>query len=144
MSIKELKNLVQEIVCDYKFTSMKNNFYFRKDELGITINIQKSHYSNICYINYGFWVRELHNDEEYLTIEKCDIMGRFSMTRDDKIQYDFPLDKFNAEEVKIEIRRNINDKILPVMENGIEMYFRLYPQAIHTAKLNLKKYLEQS
>jgi hypothetical protein len=42
------------------------------------------------------------------------------------------------------MKRNIEKFIVPVIENGIEKYFDIYPQAMYTAKLLLKEYLKNN
>lgn len=107
----------------------------------IVIDIQKSNYSNCYYINYGFCVKEI-NGVKNPNISDCDIMGRFTNYMDNQIEYDFKLEKLEQEQLAISLNKNICNIITPVKESGIHKYFELYPEALKTARSNLKKFIE--
>lgn len=140
MDNKEFKKIVQNCVSKYDFTHKNRNFY-HEDKLIAVINCQKSHYENAYYVNYGFWVKEIHEETEYPSIEMCDVMGRFHSIIDNKIGYNFCLDTINADCLEEDIKRNMDNLIMPVIKNGIQKYFEICPQAICTAKIILKEYL---
>ena len=47
----------------------------------------------------------------------------------------------NAEELVVSLEKNILNFIVPVINEGISKYFKLFPNANCRATLNLKKYL---
>ena len=143
MDNKEFKGIMQECVFQYGFIYQNKNYYYTNDDLIIVFNCQKSSYENAYYINYGFWIKEIHENKKFPTIEECDIMGRFSSMIDEKVKYIFCLDALNKESFVTDIKRNVNISIIPVMEKGIKKYFEIYPQAICAAKIALKDYLKK-
>jgi len=142
MDNKEFKKIIQNSVSKYGFI-YKNKNYYHDDKLIVVINCQKSNYENAYYINYGFWVKEIHEEEKNPSVEMCDVMGRFNNIIDDKTEHNFRLDILDEECLAENIERNIIHSIVPVMENGIEKYFEIYPQAICAAKTILKDYLSK-
>jgi len=142
MDNKEFKKIIQKCVYEYGFIYKNKNYYY-DDKLVIVINCQKSNYENTYYINYGFWVKEIHEETKYPLVEMCDVMGRFNNIIGDKIEYNFRLDIIDEECLEENIKRNITHLIVPVLENGIEKYFEIYPQAMHVAKTILKDYLRR-
>lgn len=57
--------------------SITKNYYYENEKIIIVINIQKSNYDNSYYINYGFWVRVIHDNVDYPKITDSDIARRF-------------------------------------------------------------------
>ncbi len=55
----------------------KKNYYCNSDKIIVVINLQKSNFDNSYYINYGFCVKDIHNDLQYPKNNECDITGRF-------------------------------------------------------------------
>lgn len=140
MDNKEFKKIIQNCVSEYDFV-YKNKNYYHNDKLVVVINCQKSNYENAYYINYGFWVKEIHEETKYPLVEMCDVMGRFTNIINDKEEYNFRLDTLDKNNLEENIKRNVTHLIVPVIENGIEKYFKMYPQAICAAKMSLKNYL---
>lgn len=108
------------------------------DKIIVVINLQKSNFDNSYYINYGFCVKDIHNDLQYPKSNGCDITGRFLNETNKDI---YQLDTMNAEELVMSLEKNIINIIVPVINGGISTYFELFPNAICRATLNLKKYL---
>lgn len=138
MNNTELKKIVQEITSRYGFMYCKKNYYCYAHKMIVLINLQKSNFDNSHYINYGFCVKDIHNDLQYPKINECDIIGRFSNETNKDI---YQLDTMNTEELVISLEKNILNCIVPVINEGISKYFELFPNAICRATLNLKKHL---
>lgn len=134
----EFKKIVQEITEKYGFMYCKKNYYFETPELIIVIGLQKSNYENSYYINFGFCVKEMHNDMKYPKSNECDITCRFLNETGKGI---YQLDIQNYEELVISLEKNITDFIVPVINAGIRQFFILFPQYSCLASYNLKKYL---
>ena len=62
MDNTEFKKIVQEITSKYGFMYCKKNYYCNSDKIIVVINLQKSNFDNSYYINYGFCVKDIHND----------------------------------------------------------------------------------
>lgn len=143
MDNKDLKKILQRCLSPYLFMYKNRNYYFCNNELTVVINCQKSNYDNTYYINFGFWVKELHKESAKLTITECDIMGRFNFDIDGKREYSCSLNTMDEKTLEENIYRNVLNFIIPVINNGIEEYFRLFPEAICAAKLSLKEFLNK-
>ena len=60
MDNTEFKKIVQEITSKYGFMYCKKNYYYNSDKIIVVINLQKSNFDNSYYINYGFYVKDIH------------------------------------------------------------------------------------
>lgn len=47
------------------------------DKIIVVLNLQKSNLIIAIIINYGFCVKDIHNDLQYPKNNECDITGRF-------------------------------------------------------------------
>ncbi len=56
-------------------------------------------------------------------------------------KFDFQLNTFNDEKLIECLDYNMSSIVVPVINGGIQKYFELFPNAILTAKLKLKDYL---
>ena len=139
MDNTEFKKIVQGSTSKYGFMYCKKNYYCETDDMIVVVNLQKSNYNNSYYINYGFFVKEIHNELQYPRLNECDVTGRFiNKTSKDTYQ----LDIINADELVADLEKNINNYIVPVIYDGINKYFVLFPNAICRATLNLKEFLK--
>lgn len=131
-------------ICTEKmgFNYYKKNYYYETGKLVVVINAQKSNYDERYYINYGFYIKEIHDEKKNPKINDCDVMGRFVNIMNDEKEFDFPISRINSEKLIECLDYNMTNIIFPVIKEGIKRYFELYPKAILTAKRNLKDYLE--
>lgn len=104
----------------------------------IVINLQKSDFENCYYINYGFCVKDIHNEIQYPKCNECGITSRFV---NELNKGEYQLDKLNSEELVMSLEKNINNFIVPVIHDVISKFFELFPQYICMATLNLEHYL---
>lgn len=102
----------------------KKNYYCNSDKIIVVINLQKSIFDNSYYINYGFCVKDIHNDLRYPKNNECDITGRFLNETNKGI---YQLDTMNAEELGMRLEKNILNIIVPVINEGISTYFDYFP-----------------
>jgi len=138
MNNVEFKKIVQEITSKYGFKYCKKNYYYEMADLIVVIGLQKSNYENSFYINFGFYVKGIHNEIQYPKSNECDITCRFLNETGKDI---YQLDIQNYEELVISLEKNMNDYIVPVINSGINQFFILYPKYSCLASLKLKKYL---
>ena len=68
----------------------------------IVINLQKSDFENCSYINYGFCVKDIHNEIQYPKCNECDITSRFV---DELNKGEYQLDKLNSEELVMSLEK---------------------------------------
>lgn len=142
MDVASFKNI--GIVLQYGFDYYKNNTYYCDDTNNvIVINIQKSQWSeDQFYINFGILVKCLHTNCNIPRIEDCDISARFNCIMSSEIKYMYDLGKLNKEILEKNITNNMIEIIEPIKKEGISRYFEIYPQAVNSAKLILKNYLD--
>lgn len=111
LSQKERKNIIMFEDAVKKTTLEKGeldrgtrNGYSISDKIIVVINLQKSNFDNSYYINYGFYVKDIHNDLQYPKNNECDITGRFLNETNKGI---YQLDTMNAEELVVSLEKNI-------------------------------------
>lgn len=138
MDIIEFKKIVREITSRHGFVYHNKNFYYEMSDFFIVIGLQKSNYDNSYYINFGFFLKEMHKDIQYPKSNECDIVCRFLNGKGNDA-YQIELQKH--EEIVISLEKNINEFIVPVINEGIKQFFVLFPNYSCLASLNLKKYL---
>lgn len=137
MESPEFKKFFRECMIGNGFICENNKCYLQSEKLIATIQTQSSNFSNVFYINYGFFVKEIHIDTNCSDIRSCDVVGRFKIN--DKDEYE--LSSLTSEMLIESLETNINDLIVPVMNGGITKYFELFPNAMCAAKKSLKDYL---
>ncbi len=143
MNNTEFKKILQICTSEIGFEYYKKNYYYQSEKLIVVINTQKSNYDDSYYVNYGFCVRDIHDNLKYPKINECDIIGRFINNTNDKKEYEFKLYTISSDELIKCFDYNIRYIIIPVVNEDINKYFELFPKAIYTAKRNLKEYLEK-
>lgn len=142
ISIAEFKKTLEKCLAVRGLKYIKKNYYLNSEKLIIVINVQKSDYEDGYYINYGFYVKDIHEDaSDHPKIPGCDIMGRFSYETGGRQEFIFSLDSFSTGEFEEVVLLNIERIIVPVIEKGIEEYFKMFPNAVCAAKLKLREYL---
>lgn len=144
MNNTEFKKILQVSTSVIGFEYCRKNYYYKSEKLIIVINTQKSNYGDSYYVNYGFCARDIHDNFDYPKINECDIIGRFVNETNDEKKYEFELSTINSDKLIKCFDYNIRNIIEPVVNEGIKKYFKLFPQAIFTAKRELKEYLEKS
>lgn len=138
----EFKKILKACISDIGFKYCKKNYYYQSEELIAVINVQKSNYDDSYYVNYGFCVKAIHDRLEYPKINECDIIGRFVNETNGGAEYEFQLSTINPDELTKCFICNTEHIIIPIVNEGINKYFELFPKAIFAAKLKLKEYLE--
>ncbi len=123
----------------------KTNFYYSTEELIIVINKQRGLYDDYYYINVGFMLKSIHEDEElkYPKVYRCDVRLRFRCTCQGAETPDmFAIEKLKETELRKCLEENIADFIVPVINEGIEKLFELYPRCMNCTTIALREYLE--
>lgn len=141
MDGNNFKKILQKCMDRVGFSFKNNNYYYDNNEMIAVINVQKSNYDNSVYINYGFYLKDIHTNTKPPKINECDIFGRFINCIDGNKKTDFSLEELDCDKLEECIKLNIEKTIVPVTRDGIKKYFDIYPRAIMTAKRSLKEYL---
>lgn len=139
MNIIEFKQILKTVIKKYGFEFHNNRFYFDSSNLIVVIDTQKSNYDNYYYINFGFCLKELHKDVHYPKSFECDIACRFLNNESKGI---YQLDMLSCKEFSENLEKNIEDFIVPVINNDINEFFILFPQYYSLASLRLKEFLK--
>lgn len=137
MDSPEFRRTFKECMIEKGFVFRNNKCYLQSEKLIAIIQTQKSNFSNGFYINYGFFVKEIHKNMDCSDICLCDVVGRFKIN--DKDEYE--LSSLTSEKLIESLKANVNDIIFPVVNSGIIKYFELYPKAICAAKKDLREFL---
>lgn len=141
MDKKEFKKAIKEVTGEYGFKYIKKGYYYTNEELIVVIDLQKSNFEDGYYINFGFFIKEMHQDVIFPTTNICDVNGRLTINYDGRIYECVHYSDIEPSILKEGLRKEIEAYLLPVMQEGLAKYFELYPQYICTATLNAKKYL---
>lgn len=137
MDSLEFRRIFNQCMIENGFTFRNNKCYLQSEKLIAIVQTQKSNFSNGFYINYGFFVKEIHKNMDCSDICLCDVVGRFKIN--DKDEYE--LSSLTSERLIESLKANVNDIIFPVANGGIMKYFELYPKAICAAKKDLREFL---
>lgn len=139
MDSQEFTKIFKECMIENGFDYKNNKCYLQGEKLIAIIQTQKSNFSNVFYINYGFFVKEIHINTDCHNIRSCDVVGRFKIN--DKDEYE--LSSLTSEMLIESLETNVNDIIFPVVNGGIKKYFELFPNAICAAKNTLKEFMHK-
>lgn len=142
MDKRQFQKVLKECLYKYGFEQKHNTYYLYSDECIALVETQKSYYSESYYINYGFVIRALHNEEDHLSINKfADVQGRFSYCSENGIQVSYDLSEIETDKLAENIDEEIKRILLPVVQEGIEKYFVKFPKAKCTVTRRLSEYL---
>ncbi|MDQ6480381.1 DUF4304 domain-containing protein [Dyadobacter sp. LHD-138] len=64
MDIKELIGIIDKDLSPIGFKRKNKNWFFENLELIKNVELQKSNYSNLYYLNYGFIIKEINVDSK--------------------------------------------------------------------------------
>lgn len=141
MEKKEFKKILRSILKEHGFNYINKAYYLTNDELIIVIDTQKSNFENSYYLNYGILIKALNQNLDYPKDYLCDIIGRFIFRKDNKVIGGFNLDDGKEEDLRQSISETVENILLPVYEDGLTEYYKIFPESFPTANLKAKKYL---
>ena len=141
MDNKEFRKIVRLYFENDGFIYKNKCFYKFNNDLIIVVDLQKSNYQNSFYINYAFFVKALYDRIEYPRANMGDIRGRFVYKNRGVVLDYFSLDSISQAELGNSLEDNINTLLKPVIEDGLNKYFEMFPKAIFTATKKLQQYL---
>ncbi len=142
MDNKEFKKTLSICLEKDDFTYKNKCFYKYNNDLILVVDLQKSNYQNAYYINYAFFVKALYEGGGFPRTNMGDVRGRFVYKSSGVVLDYFPLDSISHDELRNSLEDNINTILRPVVEDGLNRYFEMFPQAIFTATKKLQQYLE--
>lgn len=141
MDKKEFKKALTSILKPYGFEYTNKGYYCSNDEVIVVIATQKSNFDDSFYLNYGFLIKKLNPELEYPKDNGCDVTGRFVFKASSNIINTFNLQENTIAELEESVNEVVKTRIIPVLEKGLQEYFRLFPEYVVTATLKTKEYL---
>ncbi len=109
------------------FEKRKNVFYLRGHDLLCAIDLQKSNYGDVYYVNYSYFIGEYETATKYPapTLYDCDIIGRIAvMSKTQTVQGEHFLtamieyEEYTEEELRPYFDKAFAEEILPPMIHG--------------------------
>ena len=153
MDKKQFKEFCKNECISRGFKKVKNTFYLTGDDLLCSIDLQKSNYGDVYYVNYNFFIDDFSNTNIYPTHYESDIEGRIivmskKQTIEGKtfatalIEYEEytedELKKFFDEEFESKIMPPINEGKKYILDNLNKLYFLTLNQEEVKQKLKQK------
>ena len=141
MENAEFKKIVRNTLTEAGFEYRNKNYYCSTNELIAVIDLQKSNFSDAWYINYGFYIKAIHDDDnDYPKWEEIDVDARIlnphTATQEDLFEL-----TMDSEEIEYAIKEGLEKEIFPILENGIEKSLEIFPWIEYVARKRLKDYL---
>ncbi len=143
METKEFKKILRLCLEKNGFSKTNKDYYLFSDKIITVINVQKSNYGDNIYVNYAFFLRDLHKDMDKPKYTEGDVRGRFRFDYEGSTHDSYTLTDLDAHTLEESINNNLLSVIQPVVKYGIAKYFDLFPKAIHTATITLREYLDK-
>lgn len=107
------------------FKKKKNIFYLLGQDLLCGVDLQKSNYGNIYYVNYYYFIGNFENNEDYPTYYESDIQGRFSvLSKKQTFQGEkfmtaqIEYEEYTQSELKLFFDKEFEEKVLPPIFRG--------------------------
>ena len=144
MNNTEFKKIVGETLKSQNFTYENKYYTFENTDLKVFVGFQKSNFENSFYINYGFFIKKLHEKLEKLSYGFGDFGGRFVYNDNDKMLGDYKLSDLTKESLSESILENTEKFIKPAFEKGIDDYLEMYPHLKRRLPLTVKEYLDSA
>lgn len=138
MDRKEFKQFCMAEFKKRGFMKIKNTYYLEGDEVLCAINLQKSNYGNIYYVNYYYFIGNYKELTTYPTYYDSDIEGRIAvMSKTQTYQgkhfmtAQVEYEEYSADELRPFFAKEFEEKILPpifqgkkyILENINKLYF---------------------
>lgn len=137
----EFKRMLNIVLKEYGFVNNKRFSKLETDEMIVFVSTQKSNFDNVYFINYGFSIKILNIDIVDPNENQCDVSGRFVLDKHHQSNGSINYKNIKSDVFCDLLRKELEKKIVPVVSSGISKYFKLFPTAIKTATLKLKKHL---
>ena len=125
MDKKRFKEFCQNEFKARGFKKQRNVFYLAGHDLLCGIDLQKSNYGDVYYVNYFYFIGEFKNITDYPTPYESDIEGRITvMSRKSTFQGKqfmtalIEYGEYTEEELRPFFERALEEEILPPVNRG--------------------------
>ncbi|MCH9655828.1 MAG: DUF4304 domain-containing protein [Planctomycetes bacterium] len=122
ISTSILKTTINAELKAHGFLRKGSNWYLSCEEVVVVVNLQKSNYSALYFLNLGFWLQQVEQ-MQYPRSEQCHIHNRASSLYPDgnpRIADLLNVDEFPYDEDQriTEIQQFISVKLIPLLLKG--------------------------
>ena len=125
MDKKEFKEFCKKEFEARGFRKQKNVFYLKGNDLLCGIDLQKSNYGDIYYVNYYYFIGEFENTANYPSLYDSDVEGRIlAMSKVQTVQGKSFLttmieyEEYTEEELRPYFDKAFKEMILPPVLQG--------------------------
>jgi hypothetical protein len=104
------------------FLRKGSNWYLSSEEVVVVVNLQKSNYSALYFLNLGFWLQQVEQ-AQYPRCEQCHVHNRASSLCPEgnpRIADLLDIDEFSYDEEQriIKIQQFISEILIPLLLKG--------------------------
>lgn len=125
MDKKQFKEFCKNEFKARGFKKQKNTFYLTGHDLLCGIDLQKSNYGDIYYVNYYYFIGNFDNNSNYPTYYESDIQGRIVvMSKKQTFQgkqfltAQVEYEEYAEDELRPFFEKEFEEKILPPIYQG--------------------------
>ncbi|MED4718517.1 DUF4304 domain-containing protein [Bacillus badius] len=129
MDKKNFKESIHQSLLMQGFKKQRKFFIKEGVDTLVVIDLQKSNFSNSYYINYGFIIMQLHDNNKNVNLGNTDIKLRMRAFIEDKSMPEFDLDndKLTEEILKFSLEKEYKENIEPSLDTkGLRNLFIKY------------------
>ena len=149
MDKKQFKEFCKNEFKARGFEKQKNAFYLPGRDLLCGIDLQKSNYGDVYYINYYYFIGKFENITNYPTHYESDIQGRIAvMSRKQTFQgkqfmtAQVEYEEYTEDELRPFFEKEFEERILPPVHQGkkyiLDNLGKLYSLTLHKEEVMQK------
>ena len=142
MDKKQFKEFCKKEFNTRGFKKYKNAFYLTGQDLLCGIDLQKSNYGDVYYVNYYYFIGEFENITDYPAHYESDIQGRIAvMSKKQTFQgrkfmtAQIEYEEYTKEELRPYFDRAFEKEILPHVHHGktfiLDNLGKIYSLTLH-------------
>lgn len=140
----EFKKIVKDFFVERQFKYYKNVFYYQTEKMIVMLYMQRSSYESGYYINFGVVMRQFYDNDIYPSFAEHDIYGRFFAEISPKKSGIYRVAEIGSGELRTNLEDNFSTFMLPLVNEGVDVFLGKYPQYLPAASHRLKSLLGKS
>ena len=125
MDKQQFKDFCKKEFLSHGFKKQKNVFYRAGEEVLCSLDLQRSNFGPIYYINYKYYIGDYRQATLYPTVYDMGVSGRFIvMSKKDRINgkcfetSEIEYEEYTEEELKPYFDKAFEEIILPALQHG--------------------------
>ena len=148
---KTLVSSLNKFLSRYHFIKRSISWYFDEGTIIKVVNLQKSQYGSLYYVNLSIYLKDLNGDVKFPKEDECHIRTRMNnkfVNTPIDYNYLFDLEKVDISEEKFEdmLKQCVTINIIPQLDlikskDGLLKIAQTNPAIINMVPLNVKAYL---